>query len=106
MVCECIDMKCEREVKPIDKTFDVTLEYQDSKMRVNRKCEEYYDAMCAECGNYWTVREVGFESQYQTSKFQFADAKLGGIESPVPSCRDMVNGREQVVKKKNWTRFP
>ncbi len=63
-------------------------------MSMNVQYEDYYDTICAERGNYWSIREVGSKSQYQTSKFKFTDAKLEKVEIPIPSCRDMVNGKE------------
>ena len=92
-VYECIDMKVEREPKPIDKTIIVGLAFQEQEMSMELKCEEYYDALCAERGNYWDVREVGSEKSGQTSSFKFTDPKLGNVEVSVPWCGDIVKGR-------------
>ena len=92
-VYECIDMNFARKSRPIDKVFNVELEFQGRKMSKQVRCEEYYDAMCTERGNYWAMREVGIKSQYTVSTFQFIDNKLGEIEIPTPSCNDMVKGR-------------
>ena len=51
--------------------------------------------MFAARGNFWAVREVGFESQYQTSKIEVIDNEIGTIEFPMPPC-------DTLVKKKNF----
>lgn len=93
-VYECIDMNFEREIKSIDQKFIVALEFQDTKMSRIIQCEEYYDAMCAERGNYWAVREVGTKSKYRGSSFEFTDSELGPVKIPVPNCSDMVKAKD------------
>ena len=83
-------MKIEREVRPIEKEFLIDLDFQNTLISKNIKCEEYYDAMCSVRGNYWSVREVGFESQYQTSRFDFYEKGVGRVSIPIPKCIDMV----------------
>ena len=94
-VLECVDEKFEREVKPIDQSFLIELEFQNREMMsMQIQCEEYYDAMCAERGNYWAIREVGFENEYKTSAFQFTDSQFGDVKIPIPKCSDMVRGKK------------
>lgn len=98
-VLECIDSKFEREAKPIDKKFVVNLNYRDMETQTKViHCEEYYDAMCAERGNYWAIREVGLKNQYQTSSFKFIDAELGSIKYPVPTCQTLVENKKLSYK--------
>jgi hypothetical protein len=97
-VFECIDMKFEREPKPINETVTVNLTFQEQEMSIEVKCEEYYDALCAERGNYWEIREVGSEKAGQVSSFKFNDAELGEIEISIPLCGDMLKGREIPLK--------
>ena len=98
-VYECIDMQFERVSKPIDQAFVVSLEFQDTKISKIVQCEEYYDAMCAERGNFWAIREVGTESQYRGSAFEFSDRALGNIKIPLPKCSDMV--KEKTISLKS-----
>lgn len=97
-VYECIDMNFERETKPIDQDFNVVLEFQDKTMSKIVQCEEYYDAICAERGNYWAIREVGTESENRVSSFEFIDSELGVVKIPLPSCSDMVKGKNIPLK--------
>src|SRR5262245_10520924 len=96
---ECIDMRFPRRVKPIGEVFDIQLELQQQSFAMQVRCEEYYDAMCAERGNYWSVREVGYVSDFQTSAFRFTDDKLGEIEVPIPRCVDMARGRQTPLER-------
>ena len=97
-VYECIDMRFERDPKPINKTIMVSVNFNDQHQNMEIKCEEYYDALCAERGNYWAVREVGSEKSGQTSSFVFNDPDLGKVEVSVPLCGDMLKGREIPLK--------
>jgi hypothetical protein len=92
-VYECIDMKFSRTPEPIDKVYNIDLKFNDTKMNMGIQCEKYYEAMCAERGNYWTLREVGKEKYFETSNFKFIDPKLGSVSIPIPNCSDMVNDR-------------
>jgi hypothetical protein len=106
---ECIDSQFSREVRPIDQEFNIELRFQEKNMNMSIRCEEYYDSMCAERGNYWTIREVGKTSQYQTSKFLFYDNELGEVEVPIPQCSNMVRGKktplEHIVLKINGENY-
>ncbi|WP_155247679.1 hypothetical protein [Teredinibacter turnerae] len=93
-VYECIDAKFEREPRPIDKVFNVDVTIDDAVFSKEVRCEHYYDAMCAERGNWWSIREVGKESKYQSSNVEYDHPKYGLIEFPVPDCLDMVEARE------------
>lgn len=97
-IYECVDEKFVRETKPIEQEFNVELMLNETSWNMIIKCEEYYDAMCAERGNYWAIREVGYKSQYQTSIFKISDHDLGQVEVPIPKCTDMVKGRETPLK--------
>ena len=97
-VLECIDTKFERDPKPIDEIVSVSVTFQEKEMSMELKCEEYYDALCAERGNYWDVREVGSEKAGQTSSFRFKDAELGEVVISVPLCGHMLEGREIPLK--------
>jgi hypothetical protein len=89
-----LDAKIPRSVIPIEKTFVVELQYRDRDViRKEILLERYYDAMASVRGNYWTVREVGSTSQYQTSKIIIHDNEIGTIEIPVPSSDDLVKSR-------------
>ncbi len=92
-------MQFERATKPIDQAFEISLRFQDTKVSKIVQCEEYYDAMCAERGNFWAIREVGTESQYRGSAFEFSDLALGDIKMPLPKCRDMV--KEETISLKS-----
>ncbi len=93
-VYECIDTKFTRETNPIEQQFTVKLEFEGETMIMPIECEEYYDSLCAERGNYWAIRETGKESEYQRSSFQFKNLPLGQVEVPVPRCSDMVRGKK------------
>ena len=54
-IYECVDAKFLRETKPIEKAFNVELKFNEKSMNMLIKCEKYYDAMCAERGNYWAL---------------------------------------------------
>ena len=97
-VYECIDVKFERDPKPINEVVTVDLTFQNQEMSMEVKCEEYYDSLCAERGNYWAVREVGTEKSGQTSSFKFNDPELGDVEVSIPRCGDMLKGRETPIK--------
>ena len=92
-VYQCIDTNFERATKSIDQEFNVELEFQDKSMSKIVHCDEYYDAVCAERGNYWAIREVGTESLYRGSSFEFNDSELGSVKIPLPNCSDMVKGK-------------
>ena len=91
MVYECIDELFPRAPKPIDDEFIVELKYNERDV-VKKKmvCEEYYDAICAERGNFWTVREVGREFVYQSSVIEVHDSAIGNIIFPLPLCTELV----------------
>ena len=93
-VYECIDTNVVRESKPIEQQFIVKLQFEGKTMSMPIKCEEYYDSMCAERGNYWAIREIGKKSQYQTSSFHFRSNSLGQVEVPIPRCSDMARGKK------------
>ncbi len=95
---ECLDSKLVRETKPIQQQFAVELQIEGETMSMLIECEEYYDAMCAERGNYWAVREIGKKSEYQTSAFQFRSKSLGQVEVPIPRCNDMARGKSTPLK--------
>ena len=98
-IYECIDTQIDRKVKPIDKVFDVELVFNKTRMTMQIRCEEYYDALCAERGNYWAIREVGKNNANEGSRFKFTDPDFGEASVPIPSCRDMVNGADTPLKK-------
>jgi hypothetical protein len=92
-VYECIDTIIPRSVRPIDQPIAIEIEFNDQVMSMTVHCEEYYEAMCSERGNSWSVREVGLESYNETSKFQFTDTVLGIVEIPIPNCENVVRGK-------------
>ncbi|BBE50119.1 hypothetical protein OYT1_ch0552 [Ferriphaselus amnicola] len=93
-ISECLDSKIVRPTKPVNKDFNIQLILNGKSMSMNVRCEEYYEAMCNERGNYWSLREVGKDHESQTSIFSTSDSRLGQVEFPVPDCRSMVrNGR-------------
>ena len=51
-VIPCIDAQFERDIKPIDKVFNVELNFNDKVFKKTVKCEKYYSALCATRGNY------------------------------------------------------
>ena len=74
----------------------VEVQYQDRPtIRKEIRCEKYYDAMFAARGNYWAIREVSFESEYQTRKISIVDEDIGTISFSIPPC-------ETLVKKKDF----
>jgi len=94
-VYECVDAKFPRDPKPIDEVFIVELKYQEQDV-IKKKivCEEYYDAMCSERGNFWAEREVGFAKYYQHSDIEVHDSSIGNIIFPMPSCGKLVNKQD------------
>lgn len=93
------DASIPRSVKPIDGVFVVEVQYQDRPaIRKEIRCEKYYDAMAATRGNYWAIREVGFESEYQTSKIEILDGNIGTILFPMPPAETLVKKKEFPLK--------
>jgi hypothetical protein len=95
---ECIDTQIPRWTSKIDEVYHVEVVCNGKMYEKQIQCEKYYDSMCAERGNYWTYREVGFDSEYQKSTIMIRDEELGEIEIPVPSCKNMVEGRKTPLK--------
>jgi hypothetical protein len=93
-VYECIDARFEREPRPVEQTFSVVLDYEGTRHQRDVQCEEYYDAMCAERGNYWSTRQVGTASRYDNGAFHVTHERLGPLTIPLPSCTDMTSGRD------------
>ena len=91
----CIDHQFERDPVPISEPYVVTLEFAD-RAPVSRTvhCEHYYDSMCAERGNYWSIREVGKRTQYDTSEFRIEDEVFGEVLVPLPACSAVIQDRE------------
>lgn len=90
-----VDSLIPRPVKPIDGVFVVEVQYQDRPaIKKEIRCEKYYDAMPAARGNYWAIREVGFESEYQTSKIEIVDENIGTILFPMPPAETLVKKKE------------
>lgn len=108
-VVPCIDAQIERAPKPVDEPYVVRLYLQGHEFAKTILCEEYYDAMCAERGNYWSVRETGAESQYEISNFDVHESSIGRIEIPVPSCTSMFTNQlpslEHVILKINGQHY-
>ena len=89
----CVDSQFTREPKSIDKQFEVVLTIDGKRTNKTISCEEYYDAMCAERGNFWSMREVGTASMNEKSVLAVQHKALGKIEVPVPGCASMVSGK-------------
>ena len=108
-VVPCIDAQVERAPQPINEPYVVRLYLQGHDFTKTIHCEEYYDAMCAERGNYWSVREVGAESQYEISTFDVHESSVGRIEVPVPSCTSLFKNQlpslKQVMPKINGQHY-
>ena len=96
-VYQCIDSKFERKPRPIDQVYNVELEIDGQTFTKEIRCEHYYDAMCAARGNFWSIREVGAKSQYQSSKMLYKHPLYKLIEFPVPVCLNMVENKDLVL---------
>ena len=92
---ECLDAKVDRPVISIEREFAVEFEFQNRRMTTKIKCEKYYDAICAERGNFWAIREVGQKSEYDRGDFEFSDGDLGKVQFPFPLCKNMVTGEKE-----------
>ena len=97
-VYECIDETFIREPITIQPAFAIELRLNKQRVEKQVVCEHYYDAMCAERGNFWAFREKGFKHLGQTSKFVISDPELGTIELGIPPCQEMARGRPYPLK--------
>ncbi len=93
-VFECLDAQFERDPKPIQQVFVVELALDGTRHHQVIQCEEYYDAMCSERGNYWTSRRTGTQSRNDDGHFNVAHERLGPLSISVPSCADMTSRRQ------------
>ena len=91
---QCIDAQFDREPRPLDKTHFIELVVDGESRSIEVTCEEYYDAMCSVRGNYWAIRRVGTESQYDHGSFLVEHPQFGLLEVPVPSCSDLTLQQE------------
>lgn len=86
-----IDSKFPRQVIPLNEVFVVELQYNDADViKKEIRCEKYYDAMPSVRGNFWAVREVGYQSQYETSKIEIIDTDIGTIVFTMPTCGALI----------------
>lgn len=92
-VAECIDATIPRPSQRLPGSHVIEIEYKaQSAITATVTCEKYYDAMCAERGNYWSTREVGTTDPPSLVRFiAVNDADLGEIEIPRFGC-ELFNG--------------
>jgi len=97
-VYECIDAKIPRTPIPME-PISVEIAYSGAPV-VQREihCERYYDALCAERGNYWSVRQVGMKSQHDISWVSIQDPRIGEIRLDLPLCNYVHQGRVTTLK--------
>ncbi|TWX64214.1 hypothetical protein [Colwellia sp. C1TZA3] len=101
---ECLDSQFEREPIQIEGNNIIEFQYKDeAAIKKNMKCEKFYDAMCAERGNYWAVREVGFKRKYRTSKIEFFANGIGNVKISQPTCDDLIENKKITLESLNVT---
>ena len=92
-VYQCIDSIIPRSPNPVNRSFNIELEFQGQVVNKEIYCEEYYDAQCSARGNSWRFREIGKLSGNDKSYFELSDDGLGKVIYPVPSCDSMLQTR-------------
>jgi hypothetical protein len=96
---ECLDSQFERAPIPIKGSNAIEFQYKDQAVIIKPvQCEKFYDAMCADRGNYWTVSETGFKRKYTTSKINIKVDGVGEIEVSHPTCEDLVQNKKITLK--------
>jgi len=98
-VVECIEAKIDRPAFPIPGSH--VAELRVAGMEPIRKaitCEKYYDAICAERGNYWAIREVGTADQSSPSRISVEIAGIGKVEVQMPACKALVGHQSSSLK--------
>jgi hypothetical protein len=87
-VTECIDATFPRPSERLPGSHTVEIKYKDqAEITATVTCERYYDAMCAERGNYWDTREIGTNDPSSLVRFMtINDPDLGKVEIARPSC--------------------
>jgi hypothetical protein len=96
---ECIDTQIERKPIPIDKKllFDLSIVDQpDTSIEV--VCEKFYDSMCAERGNYWSIRQTGLKSSFGSSSVKLKNDNETSYELEFPHCKKLVTDKEITLK--------
>jgi len=94
MLCGCdlfiaADCMIPRAVTPLDDVAIIEFKYADhDPIKKEIRYEKYYDKSWSYRGNYWSVREVGFESDNQRSTITVNDEKIGTIIFPLPLYYD------------------
>lgn len=94
-VVECLDSQFEREPIPLkdESLFEVTFPNGVTKSHII-KCEKYYDAICAERGNSWKIREVGKTGSYKQSHIPVL---TDGFEIELPTCRHLRDSDSKIT---------
>lgn len=94
-VIECVDSQFEREPIPIkgESLFEVAFPNGVTKSH-SIKCEKYYDAICAERGNSWKIREVGKKSSHKRSHIPVL---TDGYEIELPNCRQLKDTNSKIT---------
>lgn len=93
-VIECVDSQFERKPIPIKGEYNFTVSFPsgDSSSHII-KCEQYYDSMCSERGNSWSVREVGKSGSYKNSYIPIASTEY---ELQLPQCNEILKPNEKL----------
>ena len=98
MSANCFDAGRDRNPRAMNGYFVVELRYRDQEPLLSDiHCEEYYDAMCSERGNYWSWREVGTANGSQRSMVTVFDPETGEIIVGLPTCKSLVGGEPDLT---------
>ena len=98
-VVECIQAKIDRPALPIPGNHVAELRVAGLEpIRKTITCEKYYDAICAERGNYWTVREVGTADESSPSRMSVEIGGIGKVEVLMPACKALVGHQPSSLK--------
>ena len=99
-VIECVDSKFERESLALDGESLFEIIFEDGKSKSHLiKCEKYYDAICAERGNSWRIREVGKSGAHKRSYLPITNKSNVAYDLVLPNCEKIIKLNSQIKMK-------
>lgn len=99
-VIECVDSQFEREPVAIEGEYLFDITFDDNRSTFHAiKCEKYYDAICAERGNSWRIREVGKLNAYKRSALPVSSDSNTQYDLILPNCEKMIKLNAQIKMK-------
>jgi hypothetical protein len=87
-VTDCIDAAFPPPSERLPGSHTIEIDYKgQATITTTVTCERYYDAMCAERGNFWNTREIGTNDSPHLVRFiTINDPNLGEVKIERPSC--------------------